>query len=237
MTTRREQEIHEIVDGLIKQFDVLIDAFNRRPPFNKEGQLEYHQATIKRRLQLGSVSAALRDQAFLSNLYETLKAWGIGKRGSKLLEFPDFVSELQNKEKEIVKLEELQIDDKDLGIQSTSERLWRLFDSLSIVENKAKLVAGSKTLHHLLPDLVSPMDRVYTRFFFGWDETQYQNSQSSCFTTIFKYYSRIAKAVDLGQYVGEGWHTSRSKVIDNAVIGFKVHALLQARAHVDVANH
>jgi hypothetical protein len=46
------------------------------------------------------------------------------------------------------------------------EELWQLIDNLGIVENEAKLVSGSKALHHLLPDLVVPMDRAYTQKFF-----------------------------------------------------------------------
>lgn len=38
-------------------------------------------------------------------------------------------------------------------------------------------MAGSKTLHHLLPDLVPPIDREYTRPFFGLHNPEFGNSR------------------------------------------------------------
>ncbi len=223
MASKIDLETREMVTGLIKHFKSCLDAFDRDPPFDRQGQLECHQVTIRRRRQLGTVFDALRDEVFLKSLYDTLEKWGIGKRGSTLFSFEVFVNELQSKEKSIAELEDLSIDDRDIGIESTSTRIWKLINSLKIVDNKAKLVSGSKMLHHLLPDLVVPMDRTYTRVFFDWTETYFQDNQSACFATGFKHFVRIAREANPDQYVGEDWHTSRTKVIDNAIVGLKAY--------------
>ena len=89
-----------------------------------------------------------------------------------------------------------------------------------IVENQARIVALSKTIHHLLPYLLPPIDRMYTQEFFGIHSPQFQYQQERAFQQIWEQYVVIARAVDPTQYVGSGWRTSRSKVIDNAVVAF-----------------
>ena len=61
-------------------------------------------------------------------------------------------------------LEHLAIEDELPA--NIAERLWSLVSSLGIVENNVKIVASTKALHHLLPDLIVPMDREYTGKFF-----------------------------------------------------------------------
>ena len=63
------------------------------------------------------------------------------------------------------RLEDLRIDAADLP-GDIIDQLWTAIRSLGVVENKAKIVAGTKTLHHLLPGLVIPMDHVWTGMFF-----------------------------------------------------------------------
>ncbi len=89
-----------------------------------------------------------------------------------------------------------------------------------MVDNRAKIVAGTKTLHHLLPDLVVPMDRAWTGAFFAWSQAAPQYQQHQAFVRAFKAFVHVAREVDPALYVGDGWKTSRTKVLDNAVIGY-----------------
>lgn len=103
------------------------------------------------------------------------------------------------------------------------ERLWVLIGSLGVVENKAKVVAGTKALHHLQPDLVPPMDRKWTGKFFKFHLPEWQNpaSQRRIFQLAYRHFIDVARQVQPQQYVtGIGWRTGRTKVIDNALIGF-----------------
>lgn len=126
----------------------------------------------------------------------------------------------------IAKLDDILIDDPALDINQTARQLWNVIDALPIVDNIAKLVPCTKALHHLLPELVVPIDREYTRTFFGLYAPEFQGqftgSQRSIFTDMFLAFARIARAARVNVFVGTGepWRTSRSKVIDNAVVGF-----------------
>lgn len=63
------------------------------------------------------------------------------------------------------RLEDLRIDAADLPGDLICQ-LWTGIKSIGVVQNKAKIVVCTKTLHHLLPGLVIPMDHVWTRIFF-----------------------------------------------------------------------
>jgi len=111
------------------------------------------------------------------------------------------------------------IDDPELNVDRTVAVLWSLIRDIGIVDNKAPLVAGAKAIHHILPDLVAPIDRMYTSRFFGWS-SQFQYNQEAVCEEIFRTYHQVANSVDLGSHINGGWRTARAKLLDNAVVGF-----------------
>lgn len=174
-----------------------------------------------------SLQQALDDEDFLGELVGTLRAWGIGVRASKLVPFPEFVGELRRWRGPLTRLEHIQISTAD---DSVGDQLWNLIEGLAIVENRARVVALSKTLHHLLPDLIPPIDREYTGRFFGWHIPEFQTAQREIFETAWDAFRSVARQVDLDAHVGTAeWNTSPTKVIDNAIIGFCLQELNQAK--------
>src|SRR5438876_532376 len=171
----------DFADLLIARFPTFLEAYDRHCPFTSYGQLEYHVKTIQHRRNLSSAEAAIKDVSFQENLYRTLQAWRIGARASILQPFPHFVAALHAKAAEIQELDGLAIDQHNLDIQRVANKLARLVQSLDIVDNKARVVPGSKALHHLLPDLVVPIDREYTQRFFDWPNPRFQNFPEECF--------------------------------------------------------
>jgi hypothetical protein len=208
------------IASLIDGFPHYLDVFQREPPFNRAGQLEYHRETIQRRRHIGSAVKALSDDEFLGCLYKTLQAWGIGVRASKLRPIKDFTTALRSKTAEITALEHLAVDDPGLDVTVRTRQLWYLLHNLDIVTNDARIVAGSKALHHILPDLVVPIDRAYTQKFYCWQNPTFQYEQKKCFEHAMAGFAEIARRTNPAQYLGNGWHSSRSKVIDNAIVGF-----------------
>ena len=215
MTKRQTDSVALLIAG----FKTFLAAYDQDCPFTRHGQLQYHVDTIRHRRRLGSAKAALADEAFQRALYRTLQAWGIGSRASKLRPFPEFVTALQAQGGTIEQLDGLAIDQPTLDVNSVGNTLARLAQSLDIVANKVRIVPGSKALHHLLPELVVPVDREYTQRFFEWATPTVQNFPERCFRQAFNSFASIAREANPEQYVGEGWYTSRTKVIDNAIVG------------------
>ncbi|MBU0595062.1 hypothetical protein KJ567_00045 [Candidatus Bipolaricaulota bacterium] len=216
----RSVDVSQRIKEVIGEFATLLEYYDHALPFDRSGQYIFHRRTIDRRFEAGSMSAGLGDEIFLQDLYSTLQAWGIGSRASRLAPFSEFCAELRRWEGSLQKLDGLRIDVPGLDVEATGEALWRLIEGVNVVDNQARIVALSKTLHHLLPDLLPPIDRMYTQTFFGFHSPEFQYGQEQVFTKVWRHFTTIAAEVDPSRYVGEGWRTSRSKVIDNAIVAY-----------------
>ncbi len=210
----------ERVEQLIAEFPSLVIEYDRDTPFVRSGQLESHQRTIALRRRHPTSASALSDDRFVKSLYETLQAWGIGVRASVLVPVDEFQSVLTSWIDRFSELNGAMIDDPSLDRDWAGTRLWRLIEAVEITGNKSKLVALSKTIHHILPDLLPPIDRAYTQRFFLVNTAEFQNNPEPVFRFMWQGFTTIAGQVDLSSYVGDGWRTSRTKVIDNAIVAF-----------------
>lgn len=176
-----------------------------------------HRSPGRMALRLGRAPSLSGASARLAS--SCFKAWGIGSRASVLRPLPEFVEALQRRAGEIQQLDGPCLDQDDLDTPGIGRKLAQLVESLDIVSNKARLVPGSKALHHLLPELVVPIDRAYTQRFFDWPTPRVQYAPEECCFEAFHAFVTIARATHPMQYVRDGWYTSRTKVIDNAVVG------------------
>ena len=211
-----------VIDGrvttLVRNFAHYVEAFDQLPVFS-DAQLKAHLETLRQRGSFPDVQASVTNRRFTRQLYLTLCAWGMNKRGSKAVSPAEFEQSLLASSNKFA----------DLGNQTletlseptaTGDLLWQLIDGLRIVENNNRLVFGTKCLHHLLPNLVPPMDREYTQTFFGWQNPEFQYGPQACFMYAFQTFASIAHVVRPTQYVGDRWRTSGPKIIDNAVVAF-----------------
>jgi hypothetical protein len=217
----RSQLIDTRVAKLTGGFAHYVQTYDQRVSFTSR-QLAAHKACLALRREAGSVRAAVNDERFVESLIRTLRAWRLGNRASRLAAPAVFAAALRSSLPALEALEGLAIDAEDLP-DDIGEQLWTLIESLGIVENKAKIVAGTKALHHLLPDLVVPMDHVWTGKFFQFHPPEWQGaaSQRRIFRLAYRCFADVARQVQVQRYVsGQGWRTCRTKVIDNALIGF-----------------
>lgn len=232
----RRDLIKQRVARLTDDFGHYVQVYDRKVSFTSE-QLAAHRACIALRRQAGSVRRAVRDEDFVRALLRTLRAWRIGVRASRLVPEQEFAAALEAGLPSLEGLERLAIEGE--LPDDIAERLWSLVSSFGIVENNAKIVACTKALHHLLPDLVVPMDREYTGTFFQFHLPEWQNpgSQRRIFQLAYGQFAAIAQQTHPGQYVtGRGWRTSPSKIIDNALIGFCKTELSRTPPTADVSG-
>lgn len=216
----RAAEVARRLADVTRDFATCVEAYDRQVPFQRSGQYEWHRMTIEARLRCDSAGQALDDEAFPRLLYGTLQRWGIGRRASVLVPLPEFRQCLRDQAAPIAALDGARIDDPALDLPATGDRVWQIINDLGITPNRALIVAGTKTLHHILPDLVPPMDRAWTGAFFLWSVTAPQNAQPALFARTFTGLAQVACAVEPGQFIGTGWRTSSTKILDNAIIGY-----------------
>ncbi len=97
-----------------------------------------------------------------------------------------------------------------------------VYAGMKVSTSGTQIVAGSKFLHHLLPDLVPPIDRQYTfTFFTGQKAVPNDRVAFGEWLPRFAEIGRrcrepIAQAVDRGGFMATG----EAKVIDNAIMGY-----------------
>jgi hypothetical protein len=229
-----ETTLHSIsrqTDRLIERFFAYLEAFNKA--FEEDRtfggpSLYFHFACI-RKFAHTSVADKLNDTQFYEYLYAILASWGMHRMGNtatKLLNFAEFKSEIFAQREALIELAGLKIwaiSDQELTV--TQSILARILDGMTVGKSEARLVANTKILHHILPDLVPPVDRRYTLAYFEINEMlPSQKSASSIFIHLFPCFVRVSKTlekeikskIDINK---ENWYTSFTKVIDNAVIG------------------
>ncbi len=237
--------MNPFVASLVAHFERHLSYYEAKPPFARPEQLRTHRRTLTLRRQLGSASAALADDRFLDSLAETLIAWGVGSHNAILVEPSEFRRQLRGHAEEIVALDGILIDDADAA---TGDRIWRITRSLDIVlgrqtlrPTQSKIVGGSKALHHVLPELMPPIDRMYTALFLQRTQPQHfqkPSQEAETFRLAFETFRAIANGADPVRYVGRHeWNTSRTKVIDNAIVGFVLSILDPVKQDCGAPSH
>ena len=221
-----KEEVADRINRLCASPTLYLERFRK---LNKwTGPSEYfHGKTLDRLESLENPLAAIHDRQYQEYLYATLCAWGLHRMGGeavRLVEFGKFCQELEALCPELDGLQSLHVDEIALqDIVPTADCLWRLMDRMRLRPmNKPYLVVASKALHHLLPELVVPIDGGYTAPFFEWRRDELLKRPRDMFFEVFPLLVDIAKRIkpQVGAYIGRPFHKSLPKVIDNAIVGF-----------------
>ncbi len=185
-------------------------------------------------------------EAFLSlrhieMLYATLTAWGMHRMGdtdAKLTEWDQFrgsISALtsgleQFRPYNLLKMPETEYSATILGLRP-------YYVALTLSVSDATIVVNSKTLHHLFPEFVPPIDRQYTIRFFTqlpqrWRDTKGKFRQISLPKGVAEQFDlfhrtcvdmkRLADRVDPALFeVERDQHgVSAPKALDNAIVNY-----------------
>lgn len=173
-----------------------------------------------------------QEKEFLSDrhieyVYATLVAWGMhrmGPKGAKMPNFDDFKGSIIAHKEALEKLHDKRIED------ITIDEIDSLIDELSIIcfsikgnNSKSHLVSGSKTLAHILPNIVCPIDRQYTCQFFGI--TPNSKNEQTIFKDVIRqmweFYQNLHHIKLLKPILGLPFNESYPKIFDNLIIEYQ----------------
>jgi hypothetical protein len=191
----------------------------------------FHIKTIKRLKSHKDFKSVFEDEVFFDYLYATLVAWNMDSQRAKLCGFEQFIKTIRNSRQQIVELNKHSLkslihEDAEASgrFAQVVERINTVLSSLRVSGTKSWLVANTKALHHVLPELIPPVDRKYTLKFF-FDSTSVKKDEKSnnqFFEVLVQYlyiYNLVADEVE--NMVDENsFNSSSTKVIDNAIIGY-----------------
>lgn len=169
---------------------------------------------------------------FLEYIYAALTSWGMhrmGKGGSKMQSFDTFRLSVE-------KVRSLIEDARHFDVKTMGEYQWScikdIFFAINVMSSGTTLVGNSKVMHHLLPNIIPPIDREYTLWFLKGSTTirndinlEWQLMKeiiSDFFIPVFNdaEFNRLAFEW-LELQVSFPWDTSWVKIVDNLIIGAK----------------
>jgi hypothetical protein len=177
-------------------------------------------------------------------IYATLASWGMHRMGdpdetkAKMAEFDAFKESLFSQRTTLSEFRELRMDGcTEKEYSAHIENLRKVYSSLIVSISDSTLVAHSKTLAHILPDLVPPIDRQYTIRFFTQDNknffTESKNYRAVVvpkglekqFAAFKDYCVRVKRMFDqcdkqLFKIDPTNFNTSYPKIMDNVIMAF-----------------
>jgi hypothetical protein len=226
------------VEALVDSFDDYVLAFEASNIFSGPS-VYFHRRAIERRRLHGTAEDLLADELFLEYVYAVLPSWGMHRMGAqraKVTEFGQLVTSIRAAAPVLGELWPLDITQLDPGgVPAISEKAWRVISSIRASTSETQIVAGTKVLHHVLPDLIPPIDRQYTfRFFTG--QKAVHSGDRQAFLDWFPYLAEIGRRcrrpIDAAIMRSTPMATGRAKIIDNAIIGFMLtqHSGLESRS-------
>ncbi len=177
-------------------------------------------------------------------IYATLASWGMHRMGdptetkAKMVEFDSFKQSLASQQSRLSEFRELKMDQcTEEQYRSYLDGLEDIFAALVVSISNSILVAHSKTLAHILPYLVPPIDRQYTIRFFTQDDKDFF-AKSGKYKTVafpigredqflaFKDYCIRIKRIfgqcdrNLFEINPNTFNTSYPKIMDNVIMAF-----------------
>jgi hypothetical protein len=215
----------ERIKGLVASFADCVAAFEASQAFPGPS-LYFHLRAIERRRMHQTVRTLLDDSLFLEYVYAVLPAWGMhrmGPQAAKVGDFKQITNALRANAPALEKLWPLHITTlSGQAARDASVIAWDVIACAKVSTSRTQLVAGSKFLHHLLPDLIPPIDRQYTFSFFT-GQKMVANDQAAFvdwFPKLADIGARCQEPIRGAIRRGGFMATGEAKVIDNAVMGF-----------------
>ena len=189
----------------------------------KENYRTYDPGQYLYNLLMDKTNSDIFSDEYISLIYTTLIAWNMNGRGAKLNNFEEFKEEILSQRKNLELLKGLKIEElNEKDFNKVVDILEEIFKNIKLVKTNSPLVTFSKAIHFLLPNLVAPIDRKYTiNFFYGNAQLQNDN-QFKIFRELFSKFWVLSKKYDLKSYKDPIWNKNTPKILDNAIIGYKI---------------
>ena len=122
------------------------------------------------------------------------------------------------------------------NIQNMSDDKWEcleeIFSGINVMASGTSLVGNSKVMHHMLPNIIPPIDREYTLWYLRGNtsiknDLEYERSLMKTIISDFfipvasNHEFQLIAATWLVSASKYPWDTSSFKIIDNLIIGCK----------------
>jgi len=221
---KEKSEYHDKVREILSNAENYHGAYYKAETFQGPS-LYFHERALATRHDPTSLT-------HLEYVYATLASWGMhrmGKGGSKMRSFAVFSQSIQ-------KLKGRISEAQRFDFREISEINWavlkEIFYGVKVMASGTSLVGNSKVMHHMLPNVIPPIDREYTLSFLRGNTTIRNGLETEWLIMkeiISKFFIPVASDTTFYSKAEQWtkrnedypWDTSVLKVVDNLVIGSK----------------
>jgi len=213
------------IEKLTAGFADYVAAFEASQAFPGPS-LYFHLRAIERRGEHRTARSLLDDRLFLEYVYAVMPAWGMhrmGPQAAKVGDFAQIITALRQTTPELQQLWPLHITTlSEHESREAATIAWNVIAHIKVSTSRTQIVAGSKFLHHILPDLVPPIDRQYTFMFFTGQKNVPDDRAAflDWFPRLADIGGRCREPIRDAIVRGGFMATGEAKVIDNAIMGF-----------------
>lgn len=208
MIDKRQDKIENILSTIQSR----ISEINWR--YRKGPDLYFYRKTLEIRENADNIKSFLADDYNAEILYATLVSWDMNSRAAKMKYFDDFRNNLMSNIDLLQKLES-SIEKEGFRSSKIPSLLQVLYDRMNLMLSNEKMVANSKVLHYLFPNVLIPIDRTNTiLYLYGKDGT----SRKRYLEAINFSFDVMESNLCWGNYLDEKWNSTIPKLIDNAII-------------------
>lgn len=160
-------------------------------------------------------------------IYATLASWGMHRMGdtkTKMVDFDIFKDSILSLKTQLDELYNLSLTNhlEDWGL--IDQKIITSCFNLKVSISNSKLVGNSKTLAHILPNLVPPMDRQYSIRFFSRNLSNFRNieEEKEFFSHILSKCREFILLLQSDDQIrlDERFNTSYPKIFDNLIMLF-----------------
>jgi hypothetical protein len=210
MMPERDQKLETVVN-IIKNRIATINNIK----YNSQA-LDCYCDLLKSRKQYGGVKAFLDSDGCLKKIYDTLGYWGMNKRGARLKEFSEFSTTIRGVSSELMAIESAIRSFSYTNRADMLKTLGNAYDNMHLMLTSMRFVSNSKCLHFLFPEVCVPMDGQYTlTTLYGKNAKESKEIYLEIQDFSFDVMCQIKDPVP---YIDDKWNTSKSKLVDNAIV-------------------
>jgi len=209
--------IKNIQNKKIEIIDVINEKINKMDEIYRTGKsFDRYKIVLNNHKNENSVKSYLTNDNYLLDIYKTLEAWDMNKRGAKLRKLSEIKQSFIKNMDYFIELEKIGLNIIGSNIDKIEPVIKKLYNELYIMESNSKLVSFSKTLHFIFPNLFMPMDRQNTlRYFYNNQTSESYNK----FLDIFIFCHNICNEnINWNNILNNGWNSTVPKIVDNAII-------------------
>ena len=226
-----EIELSNRIEDLMDSFQDYVDHTMREYRVDSPSRY-FHIRAVAQLASHADLNSAFDDRLLFEYIYATLTAWNMDSLNARLCGFSELWSSFQDNRERFCNLSNYtlrsieQLSSVTNGSNHELGEVIRQLAEVLLVVNVSRtgswLVAATKASHHLLPELIPPIDRRNTlRFFYGKHPPQ-----ALCFehfAQVISYYVEVSASLseEIGSMIDvSSFNSSTTKIIDNAVIGW-----------------